>query len=173
MKLILFLASLFLFSCSSHNVDLYKDENPKINLKEFFQGDIYAHGIVQDRSRKIIQRFTVNIKATWKTDNIAILDEKFVYSDKTTSSRVWELTDVGNGNYEGRASDVLGVATGKTSGNAFYFQYYLDLPVGDTTYKVHFDDWMFLLDGKTLIARSYMSKWGINLGEVTIVMLKR
>ena len=42
--------------------------------------------------------------------------------------------------------------------------------VGDTTYKVNFADWMYLLDKDTLLARSYMNKWGFDLGEVTIVM---
>ena len=37
-----------------------------------------AHGIVQDRSGKVIKRFKVDIKASWK-DDIATLDEKFVY----------------------------------------------------------------------------------------------
>ena len=75
--------------------------------------------------------------------------------------------------YEGRADDVIGTAKGETAGNAFYFEYILDLPVDDTTYKVNFKDWMFLLDKNTLIARSYMSKWGFYLGEVTIVMNKK
>ena len=75
--------------------------------------------------------------------------------------------------YEGRAADVIGIANGETAGNVFYFEYDLDLPVGDTTYKVNFADWMYLLDKDTLLARSYMNKWGFDLGEVTIVMNKK
>jgi hypothetical protein len=45
--------------------------------------------------------------------------------------------------------------------------------VGDTTYEVNFEDWMYLLDKNTLLARSYMNKWGFDLGEVTIVMNKK
>ena len=66
-----------------------------------------------------------------------------------------------------------GIANGETAGNVFYFEYDLDLPVGDTTYKVNFADWMYLLDKDTLLARSYMNKWGFDLGEVTIVMNKK
>ena len=161
----------FLSSCTEHNIKSYTDELPKLNLREFFNGDIYALGIVQNRSGLVIKRFKVDIKASW-IGNKAILDEKFTYSDGTKSSRVWELKEIGPAGYEGRASDVVGVASGETAGNVFYFVYDLDLPVGETTYEVNFEDWMYLMDKNTLLARSYMNKWGFDLGEVTIVMIK-
>jgi hypothetical protein len=172
MKVLILTFVLVLTSCSDHTLKTYKDEVPKIDLRNFFNGDIVGLGIVQNRSGKVIKRFKVDIKASWK-ENKAILDEQFFYSDGSKSARIWELVDIGVNNYEGRAGDVVGVANGETLGNVFYFDYTLDLPVDDTTYKVHFKDWMFLLDKNTLLARSYMSKWGINLGEVTIVMTKK
>ena len=172
MRIFYIIFLLFLSSCADHSIKSYNDELPKINLREFFNGEIYALGIVQDRSGQVIKRFKVDIKSYWK-GNKAILDEKFVYSDGTKSSRVWELKEIGASKYEGRADDVVGIASGETAGNAFYFEYDLDLPVGDTNYKVNFEDWMYLLDKNTLLARSYMNKWGFNLGEVTIVMNKK
>ncbi len=172
MRIFYIIFLLFLSSCADHSIKSYSDELPKINLREFFNGKIYALGIVQDRSGRVIKRFKVDIKAYWKGSK-AILDEKFVYSDGTNSSRVWELKEIGASKYEGRADDVVGIASGETAGNAFYFEYYLDLPVGDTNYKVNFEDWMYLLDKNTLLARSYMNKWGFDLGEVTIVMNKK
>ena len=65
-------------SCTEHKINYYKNETPKINLNEFFNGKLLAHGIVQDRSGKVIKRFKVDIKVSWK-DDIATLDEKFVY----------------------------------------------------------------------------------------------
>ena len=172
MRIFLIIFLLLLSACSDHSIKSYSGEEPKINLREFFDGDIYALGIVQDRSGQVIKRFKVDIKAYWN-GNKAILDEKFVYSDGTKSSRVWELKEIGASKYEGRADDVVGIASGETAGNTFYFEYDLDLPVGDTKYKVNFEDWMYLLDKNTLLARSYMNKWGFNLGEVTIVMNKK
>ena len=172
MRIFYIILLLLLSSCSDHSIKSYSGEEPKINLREFFEGDIFALGIVQDRSGQVIKRFKVDIKAYWN-GNKAILDEKFVYSDGTISSRVWELKEIGASKYEGRADDVVGIASGETAGNTFYFEYDLDLPVGDTNYKVNFEDWMYLLDKNTLLARSYMNKWGFNLGEVTIVMNKK
>jgi len=172
MRIFYIILLLLVSSCSDHTIKSYSGEEPKLNLREFFDGYIYALGIVQDRSGKVIKRFKVDIKAYWEGEK-AILDEKFIYSDGKKSSRVWEINEIGRSKYEGRANDVVGIATGETAGNTFYFEYDLDLLVGDTTYKVNFEDWMYLLDEKTLLARSYMNKWGFDLGEVTIVMNKR
>jgi hypothetical protein len=172
MKNAIVLTLFLLFSCSGQKLSSYKDETPKLNLREFFKGNLYALGIVQDRSGQVTKRFKVDIKASWR-DNVVTLNESFLYSDNTTSSRVWQLQEIRPGVYEGRAGDVEGVATGETAGNAFSFEYVLNVPVGKKTYEVKFDDWMYLLDNQTLMAKSKMRKWGFDLGEVTLVMMKK
>ncbi len=172
MKLYLFLLLTLTYSCSSLKVTDYKKAEPKLNLKEFFQGKIKAKGIVQDRSRKVIKRFDVDIIATSPQKNIIKLDESFVYSDKTTSKRVWTLKEMAPNNFEASAADVIGKAKGQTAGNTFYFEYTLEIPVDGTIYHINLEDWMILLDKKTLMARSYMSKWGFDIGEITIIMQK-
>ncbi|WP_372654356.1 DUF3833 domain-containing protein [Halobacteriovorax sp.] len=171
-KVVLLVLFLFQVSCADHSVMNYKDEEPKLNLRSFFNGNIYALGIVQDRSGVIIQRFKVDMVANWK-GNVATLDEKFLYSDGTKGERIWTLTEKEGRMYEGTAGDVDGKARGQVSGNTFFFEYVLNVPVGESVYRVKLEDWMFLLDDNTLMARSYMSKWGFDVGEVTIVMMKR
>lgn len=171
-NLILLLLISTIASCSSQKLSDYSNENPKINLREFFNGKIQALGIVQNRSGKVIKRFEADIDASW-VGNVGTLDEKFQYSDNTTSTRVWKLVEVSPNKYEATASDVIGTAKGETSGNAFFLEYNLNLPVGDSNYKIHFEDWMYLVDKNTLLARTYMTKWGVNVGEITIVMKRR
>ena len=78
MRLFYIVIFFLISSCTEHKINYYKNETPKINLNEFFKGKLLAHGIVQDRSGKVINRFKVDIIASWK-DDIATLDEKFVY----------------------------------------------------------------------------------------------
>ena len=63
---------------------------------------------------------------------------------------------------------MVGEAIGELAGNALRWQYQLNLPVDDTTYVVTFDDWMYLMDEDTLINRSSMLKFGVELGQVTL-----
>ncbi len=37
-------------------------------------------------------------------------------------------------------------------------------------YQVHFDDWMYQTAPDTIINRSEIRKWGLTLGEVTLVI---
>lgn len=170
--LIIMSAMAYLTGCSSVQVEEYKNENPKLVLENYLNGDIEAHGFFQDRSGKIVKRFKVLMKATW-TGDTGVLDESFEYSDGTKSKRVWTLKKGAAGKYTGTAGDVVGTAQGETAGNAFRWNYTLDLPVGEKTYHVQFDDWMYLMNEEVMLNKSKMTKFGIYLGEVTLVFLKR
>lgn len=161
-----------LAGCAAPQPADYAQEQPTLDLREYFDGTLDAHGIFTDRSGKVVRRFQVVIKAYWE-GNQGTLEEDFVYSDGTTERRVWVLTEQGNGRYTGRAGDVVGEAEGTVAGNAFQWRYTLRLPVDDTTYDVQFDDWMFLMNDQVMLNRAVMSKWGIRLGEVTLTFIKR
>jgi hypothetical protein len=153
-------------------VEAYRDQKPVLDLATYFNGEIDAWGIFQDRSGKIVKRFQVAIKAVWQ-DNVGTLDENFTYSDGTTSRRVWTITRMDDGRYSGMAADVIGKADGEARGNALRWRYILALDVDGKTYHVDFDDWMFMMDDSVMLNRSVMSKFGFRLGEVTLSFRKR
>ena len=161
-----------LWGCSSVEIDKYRSETPVLNLREYFNGTLEAHGIFQDRSGEVVKRFTVIIDASWQGE-VGTLDERFTYSDGSTQRRVWTITRTGEGRYVGRADDVVGEARGESAGNALRWRYVLALPVDGKVYNVDFDDWMFLMDDRVMLNRSVMSKWGFRLGEVTLSFYKR
>lgn len=111
------LSVLMLGGCASVDVSEYRAEQPALDLRQYFNGDIDAWGMFQDRSGKVVKRFHVVIKASWRGD-VGTLDEDFTYSDGTKQRRVWTLTRQTDGNYIGRADDVVGEAHGELSGNA-------------------------------------------------------
>jgi hypothetical protein len=119
----------------------------------------------------VVRRFTVLMKCQWTGDE-GVLDEAFTYSDGKTERRVWRLKKLPGGKYTGTAGDVVGVAQGQASGNAFQWAYTLKLPVDDKVYEVQFDDWMYLIDERVMLNRAVMSKFGIRLGEVTLSFQK-
>jgi hypothetical protein len=166
------LALAMLGSCASIEPTHYANEKPKLDLKTYFDGQVDAWGVFQDRSGKVVRRFTVSIDARWDGDT-GVLDESFLYSDGTTQKRVWTLKRHADGFYTGTADDVVGEASGRVSGNAFRWRYTLALPVDGRVWNVDFDDWMFLVDDKVMLNRAVMSKFGIRLGEVTLSFTRR
>ena len=149
----------------------YAAEKPVLDLKAYFAGELTAHGLFTDRSGQVVRRFTVAMTGTW-AGNQGTLDERFTYSDGTTERRVWRLTDLGGGRYEGRADDVVGVAQGRAAGNALNWRYTLALPVDGRVWEVQFDDWMVLMDERVMLNKAVMSKFGVRLGEVTLSFYK-
>ncbi|HSQ70825.1 MAG TPA: DUF3833 domain-containing protein [Rubrivivax sp.] len=163
--------SSILSGCAGPQVQDYAQEQPVLDLKQYFNGPMRAHGIFTDRSARVVKRFVVDIQASWN-GNQGTLDEQFTYSDGTRQQRIWTLTDHGNGRYTGRADDVVGEAEGQTAGNALRWTYTLALPVDGRIWHVQFDDWMYLMDQRTMLNKAVMSKFGIRLGEVTLSFTK-
>ena len=174
--MIVALMSTGLFACSSPSVTQYANEKPNLDLSEYFNGTIDAYGIFTDRSGEVKKRFTVLLVAQWKVvdgKKVGTLDESFEYSDGTKQKRVWTLTETAPGKYIGRADDVVGEALGESAGNALNWAYTLALPVDGTIYHVQFNDWMYLVTPKVMLNKAKMSKFGIDLGEVTLSFYKR
>lgn len=157
---------------SSPNLSDYQDFSPKLDLKDYFTGPIKAWGIVQDRSGDVQRRFDVDMIGSWE-GNVGTLEEDFEYYDGEKQRRVWTIKKVGENEYVGTASDILGQADAKVEGNTMQWIYEMDLPVGDTNYRIQFDDWMFLMNDGVLINRSYLKKFGITVAELTLVMQKQ
>ncbi|WP_105264606.1 DUF3833 domain-containing protein [Pseudoalteromonas sp. T1lg76] len=166
---------ILLVSCSV-SIEDYEGTEPQFDFKRFFNGELVAYGIVQDYSGMVTRRFKVDMQGSWD-GNKGILDEQFYYlggeQDGEQSTRVWYLELGENGKVFGRADDVVGQAEGKVVGNALHWQYSLRIPYGDDTITVALDDWMFLVTETRLINRTAIDKFGVEVGEITLVIEKR
>ncbi|WP_426104044.1 DUF3833 domain-containing protein [Massilia sp. TSP1-1-2] len=161
-----------LAACSTPNSDLYAKEQPRLEVEQYFSGTLDAHGMFQDRSGAVIKRFVVVMRASWQGDT-GTLDEDFTYADGTKQKRVWTLKKTGQGAFTATAPDVVGTARGVVSGNSLNWKYVLALPVDGKIINVDMDDWMFLIDQNVMLNRTAMSKYGFNLGNVTLSFTRR
>ena len=172
MRLFFLLLTLTLLSCASDmNLKNYENETPKFVLEDYFDGKTKAWGMFHDRFGNLKRSFKVDITGTIDNDTLT-LDEKFIYNDGEKESRIWSIKILGNNKYSGTADDVIGEATGVSSGNALNWKYKLNLKVKESTVAVDFDDWMFLQDDNILMNRAEVKKWGIVLGVVSITFKK-
>jgi hypothetical protein len=167
-------ALLGLSACAKPSIegDLYRENTPEFRLERFFEGEVKAWGIVQDRSGNLLQQFEADIVGTFE-GGVLTLDETFAYSlGEGVEERVWTITKEGENRYNGVAGDIPSAA-GTAYGNAMYWGYEMDLPVGDDSYRVTFEDWIWAVDDRRIFNRSYIKKFGIVFAEVTIFMEKR
>ena len=170
--ILIILFSLSMIGCSQVVVEDYSDNVPRLDPKTFFDGALTAHGVVKDRSGRVIRYFNADIKAYWEGDN-GVLEEDFVFDDGEEQRRVWRLTPNGNGGYIGRAGDVVGDGELAFAGNSMFLKYVLRVPFNDSTIDLTIDDRMYLVSPTVMINESSMSKFGINVGSILLVIEKR
>ncbi len=171
-RIIVLLLVLPLASCTPVTLQTYQNESPKLDMRTFFDGRIDAWGMFQKRSGEVVKRFHVQMDAHSEGDKL-ILDERFTYNDGTKQRRVWTLTSPSEGVWRGIADDVVGEALGEVQGNTLRWRYTLQLPVDGTVYEVKLDDWMYLIDENTMANRSFMSKFGVEVGQITLFFRKQ
>jgi hypothetical protein len=160
-----------LFGCATTDVADYRADRPILDLAQYFNGTIDGWGMFQNPSGRVVKRFYVRIDATW-SGNEGTLDEHFEFADGEKQNRVWKLVKNGD-SYTGTAADVVGEARGVAAGNALRWKYVLALPVDGRVWNMDMDDWMYLVDERTVLNRTTMSKFGFPLGEVTLSFRKR
>ena len=63
-------------------------------------------------------------------------------------------------------------ASGVSAGNALNWKYAMVLNVDDSEYNVEFDDWIYQISDSVVINQTEIYKWGIQVGEVVLVIRK-
>lgn len=152
-------------------IEEFEGTVPAFRPEIFFAGRTRGDGFFQDRFGRIRREFRVDIEGRVEGDTLT-LDEDFFYKDGEREQRSWTIRRLGQGRYEGRTADVLGVAEGVAVGRAAQWRYTFVLPIGGSRWSFAVDDWMFLQDERTLLNRATFSKFGLEVGQVMIVFHK-
>jgi hypothetical protein len=162
---------LILAGCARVDVTDYRDFAPALDPTAFFNGPLTAHGVVKNRSGLVIRTFNAQIQASWQ-DGVGTLVEDFVFDDGEEQQRIWTLTPDGRGNYIGTAGDVIGPGEMTGAGNSLFLNYVLRVAYGDGTVDVAVDDRMYLVAPDVLINESEMTKFGVRVGSILLVIAR-
>ena len=150
----------------------FENQKPEFKLEEYFLGKTQAKGLFIDRFGKVKRQFTVEMEGRFE-DSLFMLDETFLYDDGEKEFRQWKIKNLDHSSYEGYSEDIIGVASGKRSGNAINWNYTLKLKYGDGLLNVKFDDWLIMQDKKNVFNKATMKKFGIRLGDVFLFFTKQ
>lgn len=164
-----------LLGCSSPELKTYAALEPKIDIREFFNGKIKAWGIIQSRSGEVTSRFDADLVGKWDGDH-GTLDEVFRYyegANGKAETRTWKLHRVDENHFTGTAGDVVGTAKGRISGNAVNWSYVMEIPVGDKRIEMTLDDWMWQMNDGVIINRISIRKFGVEVSELILFMQKQ
>tara|TARA_B100000287_G_scaffold311769_1_gene295026 strand:+ start:927 stop:1475 length:549 start_codon:yes stop_codon:yes gene_type:complete len=173
--LIILVISFSIYKTYSNNENMkpedFKNTEPVIKIEKYFEGEVKAWGILQNRKGKITRQFKANMSGKFE-NNILILEEDFYWKDGEKQKRIWKIEKIDEHNYLGTAPDVIGKAKGVSYGSAFKFEYDLMVPFKGKNIKITFDDWIFKQNDKIAINRATLTKFGFKVGELTVVFQK-
>ena len=172
MRFICLISIVLLSGCASVGVSTYAANEPLMIPEVFFDGPMTAHGVVKDRSGKVIRYFNADIKGSYDGKTI-ILDEDFIFDDGEKQKRIWNIVKQPDGTYIGTAGDVVGDGIGEVAGNSMFLKYTLAVPLNDKTININIDDRMYLVEPGILINESKMTKFGFKVGQIILVIKKK
>jgi hypothetical protein len=171
--LLLCTCSLFFLGCSSMNIEDFSDTKPEFVPQEYLNGKLKAYGIVKNRSGQIIRSFKGDLVGSWDANGVGTLKEHFVYNDGEELDRVWVLQPTANKKeFIGTAGDIVGNAPMVANGNTVMIDYTMKVPYGDSTLDIDVRDWLHLQEDGVIINHSKMKKFGFEVGELVITIIK-
>ena len=141
-------------------------------LEEFFAGRSYARGSFHGRFDKSERWLSVVIDGHW--DGVTLtMAEDFAYDDGEKDRKTWRFTRTGHRTYRATREDVIGVARAYGDGAAMRLDYVVALRMEKWgVIHLRFRDRLTLEPDGTVRNRALVSKWGIRVGHVDLVMTR-
>ena len=143
----------------------------ELSLEEFFNGRLWAEGVLCDRRGRVRRRLRIDMQALWEGD-WGRLQESYVFDDGERQQRTWSLRRFpghdGVRRYEATAADVVGTARGRAQGNEMRWSYVLDVPLGRLRVRLRMDDRMYLVGDALVLNRIEMRKFGVRVGSLLL-----
>ncbi len=165
--LISLLATTLLSSCASMKPADFADDRTPLKPQEFFIGHTKSTGVVESRGGKPTARITTETMGVLK-DGILTIEQDLYTEGSKPNHRTWKMRQIDEHHVEATATDVVGTARGVLYGNYFTWSFPLKLPDGKIVKRVRMSQNMYLMpDGKTMIIRSIIRKYGIIVAEIT------
>lgn len=152
--------------CASLRPAQFAGAGPTLDPVAWFTGQTRSWGVIENRAGEPKSRFHTLLTGRTAGNGI-VLTQDFTFEDGRHQQRIWHLKHTGSHRYEATAADVVGPALGEAYGNAFHWEYTLQLTPGNPLSRVHMNDWMYLTDDNTLINRVVMTKLGVTLVQTT------
>ncbi len=154
-------------ACSAPGVDHYAGTSPELDLVTFFDGEVHAWGLVQDRSGEVLRRFKADYSGQRSGDTV-VVREHTAYLDGEMEDRTWTFKRTGEHSYTGETTDLVGLAMANAYGHALNWNYTFKVRTKDKTWELDFDDWMYQIDDNVILNRVTMHKYGVRVGELTV-----
>ncbi|WP_439814696.1 DUF3833 family protein [Zavarzinia sp. CC-PAN008] len=145
---------------------------PALRPEEYFVGTVVGFGVVTDPFGIVREEFRQDVAGRIE-NGLLVMDERFTYRSGARDQRIWTIRFTPDGLYQGTAADVPAGGAGRAVGNALAWRFALPLDTGLFLSSLDLDQVMLRQDAETVINQVRISKFGIPLGQISIVFRKQ
>jgi hypothetical protein len=140
---------------------------PAFDPVVFFAGRTASWGVFENRSGEPTGRIvTESVGDPEGADGLHVV-QRLTFEDGSVVQRDWHIRRVAPHRFEATANDMAGVAIGETFGRAFHWRWVLRREPDDWLTAVTLEQWMYLMDGGTMVNRTVITKAGVVMATVT------
>jgi hypothetical protein len=149
----------------------YLERAPKMDVKNFFSGDLDGFAIITNPQGKIENSFVAKINGKWE-ENRGTVQYNYIYNGGKKDSRTWLITINDSTSYSAIGHDFIETAQGRNQGNASVVNYSLNTIFKDVKQRIDYEDKLYLVDDKSAIIVSTMRSGNKIVGEAVISLKK-
>ena len=169
--LALFAATLLISGCAGLQPQDFAKSATHFELDRYFVGHTRSWGVFENMHGAPRRSFTCDNRGVRDAAGEVTLTQHFRFNDGKTQMRVWRIHRVDATHWDATANDMVGIAHGVGSGNAFYWEYNISVDQKDPPATVHIRQWIYQPEGTdSLMTRLVVTKLGVALFEVSEVI---
>lgn len=141
-------------------------------LERFFTGRSHARGAFHGRFDGSVRWLSVVIDGSWDGATLTMVED-FAYDDGERDRKTWRFHRDGPRLYRATREDVVGTGRAYADGETMRLDYVVALKMDKWgTVHLRFRDTMSLRADGTVLNRAVVTKWGIRVGHVELVMTR-
>ena len=153
--------------CSSLKPESFSSTTSTTDPITFFGGHTHSTGVIESPNGKTVERITTQTAGVL-ANGILRMEQALHSEDSKPTHRNFTFKIIDAHHVDATGSDIAGTAHGQLYGNYFTWRFRLKIADKGLIHHVSMTQCMYLMpDGKTLIIRSIIRKFGIIVKEIT------
>lgn len=157
---------LTLSGCFRSGAASYSAGLPRFVPEQHMVGDLEGTGAFFDRFANLKRPFSIKGRGELVDGVVTLTEDLTFLDDGEKTHRVYRIRKIDDNHYEVDCDDLTRTGKIESFGNVMRWDYVLKTKVGDSIWRLTFDDWMFLQPNGVILNRAKAYKWGIEVGEI-------
>jgi hypothetical protein len=163
---------IYLTGCASMKPATFANADKKLKPIDFFVGHTRSTGVIENKVGKPTARI-VTVTDGIRIDSIISIEQDLFTEGGKKNHRSWKLKVIDEHHLDATANDIHGTAHGILYGNNFSWTYRLKLSQRKYIKHLRMSQNMYVMpDGKTMIIRSVLRKFGMVVVQITEQFVK-